>query len=134
MGGAVMSKAFTPEQRAKATGEILAQIAMGKSLRSICEAGDQWTPAESTFRMWVSESPEIAAQYACAREVRADVIFDEVLTIADAATAETVNVARLQIDARKWMAGKMKPKAYGDKLELGGTGPQGQIVFQTIYE
>ena len=35
-------------------------------------------------------------------------------------TADMVERARLQIDARKWLAGKMAPKKYGEKLALGG--------------
>ncbi|MFN8996423.1 MAG: hypothetical protein ACK5X3_22525, partial [Pseudomonadota bacterium] len=31
-----------------------------------------------------------------------------------------VNNRRLQIDTRKWLASKLKPKRYGDKLELAG--------------
>lgn len=31
-----------------------------------------------------------------------------------------VDRARLQIDARKWLAGKMSPKKYGDKVAVGG--------------
>ena len=27
---------------------------------------------------------------------------------------------RLQVDARKWAAGKLAPKKYGDKLAVGG--------------
>lgn len=73
--------------------------------------------------------PEIVPQYARAREVQADKLFDECLTIADQydATAEKleggtdhINRARLRIDTRKWMAGKLRPKVYGDKLELAG--------------
>jgi hypothetical protein len=26
----------------------------------------------------------------------------------------------MRIDARKWMAGKMRPKKYGDKIQVGG--------------
>jgi hypothetical protein len=31
-----------------------------------------------------------------------------------------VQRSRLRIDTRKWLASKLKPKKYGDKLELGG--------------
>jgi hypothetical protein len=29
-------------------------------------------------------------------------------------------VARLRVDARKWRAGKLAPKVYGEKLDLSG--------------
>jgi hypothetical protein len=35
-------------------------------------------------------------------------------------TGDMVDRSRLQIDARKWLASKLAPKKYGDKLELAG--------------
>jgi hypothetical protein len=32
-----------------------------------------------------------------------------------------VNVARLQVDTRKWMAGKLDPARYGDRVEVEQT-------------
>lgn len=32
---------------------------------------------------------------------------------------------RLRVDARKWLASKMAPKKYGDKIEAVHTGPDG---------
>lgn len=79
-------------------------------------------------------------QYTRAREEQADTIFDECLQIADDATndymdkinsegevvgqtlnTEHVQRSKLRIDTRKWMAGKMRPKKYGDKLEVEQT-------------
>ena len=39
------------------------------------------------------------------------------------------------IDARKWLAGKLRPKKYGDRVEvehLGGNGLSGGIVVNII--
>ena len=50
-------------------------------------------------------------------------MFDDCLNIADEFDAEEIikpehiNRAKLRIDTRKWMAGKLRPKKYGDKLE-----------------
>jgi hypothetical protein len=33
---------------------------------------------------------------------------------------EHIQRDRLRVDARKWLAGKLRPKKYGDKLEVGG--------------
>ena len=35
---------------------------------------------------------------------------------------ELANRDRLRVDTRKWVASKMKPKKYGDKVELSGPG------------
>lgn len=98
--------------------EICERIADGESLRSICD--DKQMPSRTSVFKWLSNSAELANQYARAREEQADAIFDDVKDIADMAKPEDVQVARLRIDARKWMAGKLRPKKYGEKLELSG--------------
>lgn len=128
-----MPKTWTDEQKAKACEEILTQVATGKSLRAICGRGDEWIPPEATFRGWVDNDLDLAAQYTRARADRADAIFEECLVIADKQGAdvetvdgvETVNHnviqrARLQIDTRRWFLSKMQPKKYGEKLAIGG--------------
>lgn len=97
---------------------ICERIAEGESLRDICK--DDGMPNKSSVFRWVGSDDTLRDQYARAREVQADVEFDEIREIADTATPENVNVARLQIDARKWRASKMRPKVYGDKLAVGG--------------
>src|SRR5215831_5581176 len=51
-----------------------------------------------------------------AREVQADKYFQEIIEIADAATPETVNVARLRVDSRKFTVARLAPKKYGDHI------------------
>lgn len=97
---------------------ICERIADGESLRAICK--DKSMPSKQAVRKWLvnDKDGDLVSQYAQAREDQADAIFDECLAIAD--TAEDVAAARLQIDTRKWMAGKLRPKKYSDKLVLGG--------------
>ena len=33
---------------------------------------------------------------------------------------DNIQRSRLQVDARKWIAAKLKPNRYGDKVELSG--------------
>ncbi len=58
-------------------------------------------------------------QYARAREIQAEVLAEDAMNIADAAVEEGAAVAkaRLQVDARKWYAGKVAPKKYGDRVQ-----------------
>lgn len=102
---------------------ICEMIASGKSVRTIC-AEDNF-PSMSTVFKWLRENEEFSQQYVRAREVQADTLFDEVLSIADQydSAADKLDVdhiqrARLRIDARKWMASKLQPKKYGDKLDI----------------
>ena len=62
--------------------------------------------------------PELLDRYARARAMQADRLAGEIISIADGASKDTVNQARLQFDARRWMAGKLAPKTYGDKQTI----------------
>ncbi len=124
---------------------ICERIANGESLRAICR--DDNMPSMESVRRWIRDNEELRAQYARAREDQADAIFDEILDIADdarndwmerqddaglgwQANGDHIQRSRLRIDARKWMAGKLRPKVYGDKLEVGGTGPGGAFLVK----
>lgn len=107
-------------------GDIICErISEGQSLRKICDAEDM--PNKATVFRWLAANKEFSDQYARARETQADTLFDDVLAIADqydtiseAVNPDLIQRAKLRIDARKWMAGKLRPKVYGDKLELAG--------------
>lgn len=115
--------------------EICERMSDGESLRDICKADDM--PNKATVFRWLANDQALSDQYARAREVQADAIFDECLSIADnaendwmernaegnegwAVNGEHLQRSRLRIDTRKWMAGKLRPKKYGDKLAIGG--------------
>lgn len=104
---------------------ICERLIEGESLRKICRDDDM--PSAGTVCRWLADDMHegFREQYARTRENQADTLFDDVLDIADSATVEGVQVARLKIDARKWMAGKMRAKKYGDKLDVGITGEIG---------
>ncbi len=76
---------------------------------------------------WCDASDEVAQHYARAKEESADKLAEEIVEIADEAAGEVdaaaVQAARLRVDARKWVASKLKPKRYGDaqKIEHSGT-------------
>ena len=110
--------------------EICARLADGQSLRKICLADDM--PDQRTVMRWLSDGRYDAfrQQYARAREMQADTIFDEILDIADDGSndfmgedekynGDAVQRSKLRVDARKWMAGKLAPKKYGEKTLIG---------------
>lgn len=117
----------------KVAGEICERLAGGESLRSICL--DAGTPGQTTVFRWLHENAEFREQYARAREAQADALFDEILDIADDGSndwmerrqengedcrgwqenGEALRRSALRVDARKWMAGKLRPKVYGEK-------------------
>jgi hypothetical protein len=68
---------------------------------------------------------KFSEQYARAREAQAEIRADEITDIADGVehgASEAVQAARLRVDARKWIAAKLLPKRYGDKMQHTGDG------------
>ena len=128
----------------KIADKICECLAEGKSLNSICTSDDM--PHKATVFRWLSSHDEFRDQYARAREAQADVLFDEILDIAntpiegtktkvnkdgeviEVSKGDMIEHRRLQIDARKWMAGKLRPKVYGDKLDVDLTGALDFVV------
>ena len=105
---------------AEIEAEIFDRLAKGEAIRKVC--ADDWMPGWTTVNKRLMNDAAFAAHYARAREEQADTIFDEIIGIADAATPEDAQVARVKIDARKWVAGKLRPKVYGDKLDVAHSG------------
>jgi transposase-like protein len=79
---------------------------------------------DSTFYAWLAADEELADEYARARKAIAYKDEAEIEAIVKRASEGDMpsDVARVVIDARKWLAGKRNPKVYGDnqKVELTG--------------
>ncbi len=116
-----MTYKWTPEIE----DEIFRRMIAGESILEILGPDrDDFLPSEATFYRKLQAGDEaFCEKYARAREAQAHRETDEIRRIADAATPEDVQVARLKIDARKWRAGKLAPKVYGDTVDVkhGGT-------------
>jgi hypothetical protein len=114
--------------------EICTRLANGESLRAICASDrDDFIPHIGTVLRWVGQHEDFREQYARAREIQAETMADEIIGIADDADIDAgagVAKARLQVDARKWVASKLLPKKYGDKLQQEVSGPDGQPIRQ----
>jgi hypothetical protein len=105
---------YTPE----AAEKVCDLLQTGLSLRKICESPDM--PDRSTFFRWMREHEDLRNHYVYAREIGAEVRFDEMEELAATATPETVQVVKLQIDTRKWSLAKQMPKKFGDRVALAG--------------
>jgi hypothetical protein len=119
---------------------ICRRLMEGESLRSIC--ADAMMPTRSVVFRWLSEDDDFAKKYAFARDVQADTVFDDIMDIADdgrndwmerngkdsrgwTENGEALRRSHLRIEARKWMAAKLKPKKYGEMNKVELTGPDG---------
>jgi hypothetical protein len=70
---------------------------------------------------------QLRVAYDKAVQDRADKLADEIIELSDAVMPEGlrgpeasawVQQKRLQVDARKWVASKLKPRTYGDRIDV----------------
>ncbi len=113
--------------------EICRRIAEGEPLTKICK--DPKMPAYRTVLGWrVSDAGDgsFLHMYARAREDAADTLADEIRELAQRVVRGKLdpNAGRTAIDALKWIASKLKPRAYGDRLELAGKVTTTDVVDQ----
>lgn len=121
---------------------ICERLANGESLRRICEGEDM--PHLATVMRWLGANKDFCEQYARARELQAEFIFDQMAEIADDGTndwmasnapdcegykfnSEHVSRSKLRIDTRKWMLAKMAPRKYGDKQQIDHVSSDGSM-------
>ena len=90
-------------------------------------------PVHSTIYLWLLQNKQFSDNYARARDEQADTLADEIHALADEPPAEIVDdkgISRVdggwvtwqknRVDARKWVAAKLKPKKYGERQVLAG--------------
>jgi hypothetical protein len=120
---------FTPELGDR----ICAEMVSGKSLNSVLAMDGM--PSKRTVMNWLRKYPEFKDAYRIAQQERAECWIEEIIGIADDNTADYVERelengtvvkvvdhdhiarSRLRVDTRKWIAAKMMPRLYGDKVE-----------------
>lgn len=116
---------FSPELGA----EICGRLAAGESLYSICKSAHM--PEIVTVYRWMVKDEDFRQQYVRAREDQAETHADQMQEIADEAPPLDANGRtdsgwvqwqRNRIDTRKWIAAKLKPKKYGDKVDVNHGG------------
>lgn len=108
-------------------------------IKRICESHKDM-PTEKTIHNWLNNNKEFLQLYTRAKEFQADFMIDETIDIADDGTNDTIiiqmpsgaerevenkewtNRSKLRIETRKWIASKLKPKKYGDKLDVTSDG------------
>lgn len=97
-----------------------------------------------TFYKQLLKSEENKDLYNYARNIRSDVLFEEIIEIADTTEEGTViketdrgtevkrgdmtEHRRLKVDARKWVVARMNPLKYGDKIDVTSKGEQVSTV------
>lgn len=118
--------------------EICVRIAEGESLNSMLGNGPDCShlPAMSSFFRWIDAHPGLWERYLRAIQLRGLGYSEEIVGIADQADKDGAAVARLRVEARKWVVSKMWPKLFGDQVEHihSGTVEVGAATLSQLAE
>ena len=110
---------------------ICAEIATtSKSLKTICKGENM--PSVGTVLKWLHEDKDgFLGQYTRAKEDQADFLAEEMLAIADDGSNDTIvtekgdyenkewtSRSKLRVETRKWIASKLKPKKYSERVDI----------------
>ena len=110
----------------KLVERILEEIASGRSVISLCRE-EEWTPNADTWYRWLYRIEGLSDRYARAKAHQSEREADIILDIADNAMNQDYQVARLRVDARKWVASKLLPNKYGDKTQIDHSSTDGTM-------
>ena len=114
--------------------KILEKISSGQSLVSAVKA---LKIPYATAKYQIRNSETLRSEYHKAIEERGDYLADELVDLSDEMPPADldpslinawVNRQRLRIDARKWSAAKLRPKMWGDKIDVSVTTTQISIT------
>lgn len=114
---------------------LCGELATGVSMKTACLPDDM--PSAATVFGWMRKHPEFLEMYTRAKQEAADALVEEMLDISDDGTndwmethdkdgndtgykvnGEHVQRSRLRVETRKWIAAKLKPKKYGEKVDV----------------
>jgi hypothetical protein len=104
--------------------EVYEWIARGESINSI---SDRLGVARTGVHAWMNR-PEHTEHIARARRIKAAGLVDDSMLIADNADPQTVQVAKLRAETRRWIASRLDREAWGDER-----GPQVAIQINGLH-
>ena len=123
--GAIMGRPVKWPQEHPVWREIVARVSAGKSVSTVL--ADKDMPTWTGFQNMLAQDESLQAAYDKAVQDRADKMADEILELSDqempaglegAMASAWVQQKRMQVDARKWIASKLKPRVYGDRIDM----------------
>lgn len=132
---AAPNKMGPPSKYSEAIVDEICEIiaTSNKGLKSILSTNPLF-PSFSTFFKWLGEKDKqyLSDRYARAKELQAEYMADQILEIADDGSNDTyvdengkvktdwdvLGRSKLRVDSRKWLASKLLPKKFGDKIDV----------------
>ena len=105
---------------------VLGYIASGDALSTALQRLDP-APSYTWAKVQLRENPDLQAAYRAAIEDRADTLADDIIALADSdppahlegpALSAWVQQLKLRVHAREWTAAKLRPRVYGEKIDV----------------
>jgi hypothetical protein len=113
-------------------------------IRIISEGGTLYDVARNlkcdvtTPLRWLREDQtgELRKEYMRAREDQGDLSADNITELGRKVARGELDpqAGRVAIDSEKWIAGRRKPKVYGDRLQTEISGPDGGAIVTDVRE
>ncbi len=107
-----MPHADSLARKTELLNDVLERMANGEILSAICK-DIGYKPG--AFSMLAERNAEFSERYARARQAQAHALAMDVVRIADEEPDPAR--ARVRCDARKWVAARLDPKNYGDRMQ-----------------
>jgi hypothetical protein len=107
--------------------QLLPLISGGMSLGAAVAALPQPAPSLWWCKERIRDHPDLAAQYRQAQEERADMLADQIVAVAEEQMPSGLSGPeasawaqrqRLRVDAMKWTAAKLRPRAWGEHVQV----------------
>jgi len=140
---------YSETEIAEAKRIILERVTEGMSLEAITTGDvDLELPSKQTVYNWLNSAHKnydalFFDDYARARKLRENVIFEEIIEIADntaddwtltdrgwTPNKEVVQRSKVRIEARQWVLARMNSKRFGNKVETTLQG--GDVPIKTV--
>ena len=132
--------AYTKTEISRYKKEIIEELSEGKSLMQLIKERKDKNikfPKRTTIYFWLNENhknfdPVFLNDYVRAKQDSADVDAERIEKIIQEVRDKTLTPkqARVMMYGLQWIAGKKKPKKYGDKLDLTTNG--NDVISQVV--
>ena len=124
---------YTEDERDIIYNEIIEQLTDNTNIGivNILRSNSQY-PNITTFYNWIDSTPERAKMYARTQEVKAHILFNDLLETAKG-DPNNDNVCKVQrdrliTDTIKFYVAKVLPRIYGDKIDVTSNGESINVV------
>jgi hypothetical protein len=134
--------------KTKFTKQLIEDVCevISTSNKSMAAIAKEFNVSVSKLRAAIANNVEFRDMYARAKEDQADFLAEEIIEIADDSSQDTltdadgnelenrewVNRSKLRVDARKWIAAKLKPRKYGERVDITSDGEKLSIPILNI--